>query len=307
MENCPSHFKPIVYRRFVDDTFLLFRSKDHVEKFRNYLNKQHKNITFTSEIEENGSLSFLDIKVSRENNTFVASDIYKRGLIETLLHRSFRLCSNYENFHQEIETLKSILKHNSYPHNLVNHCIKKFLNKLFVQRGLNFMVPKRELICVLPYLGKASLDLRTRLRLTIERNLPFCKLKIIFRSKCRLNTLFHFKDSLEKKIRSGIIYRYTCSNCKVTYYGKTFRHFYTRAAEHMGISNLTGKCLKTVMQSAISDQLLQCNCTIDFDDFDILAAESNIFKLLLRESLLIKRDKPILNRTIKSFPLELFD
>ena len=320
LENCPSHFKPIVHRRFVDDTFLLFRSKDHVEKFRNYLNKQHKNIKFTSEIEENGSLSFLDVKISRENNKFVTSvyrkptftgvfinfesfvpDIYKRGLIETLLHRSFRLCPNYENFHREIETLKSILKHNTYPHNLVNHCIKKFLNKLFVQRGLNFMVPKRELICVLPYLGKALLDLRTRLRRTIERNLPFCKLKIIFRSKCRLNTLFHFKDSLEKEIHSGIIYRYTCSNCKVTYYGKTFRHFYTRAAEHMGISKLTGKRLKTVMQSAISDHLLQCNCTINFDDFDILAIESNKFKLLLRESLLIKRDKPILNRTKNHF------
>ena len=56
------------YRRFVDDTFLLFQSKDHVEKFRNYLNKQYKNITFASEIEENRSLSFLDIKISRENN-----------------------------------------------------------------------------------------------------------------------------------------------------------------------------------------------------------------------------------------------
>ena len=72
-------------------------------------------------------------------------------------------------------------------------------------------------------------------------------------------------------------------------------------------SKLTGKRLKTVMQSAISDHLLQCNCTINFDDFDILATELNKFKLLLRESLLIKRDKPILSRTIKSFPLELFD
>ena len=223
------------------------------------------------------------------------------------LHWSLRLCSNFENFHQEIETLKSILKLKSYAHNLVNHCIKKFLNKLFAQRDLNFTVPKRELICVLPYLGKASLDLKTKLRRTIERNLPFCKLNIIFRSKCRLNTLFHFKDSLEKKLRSGIIYRYRCSNCNVTYYGKTFRHFYTSAAEHMGISNLTEKRLKNVKQSAISDHLLQCNCTINFDNFDILAAESNKFKLLLRENLLIKRDKPILNRSIKSFPLELFD
>ena len=108
-----------------------------------------------------------------------------------------------------------------YPQNFVNKGIKKFLNKLFLKKELNFMVPKKELIFVLPYLGKLSLDLRTRLRRTIERDLPYFKLKIIFRSKCRLNTLFRFKDSLEKKILSGIIYHYMCSNCKVTYYGKT--------------------------------------------------------------------------------------
>ena len=169
------------------------------------------------------------------------------------------------------------------------------------------MVPKRELTFVLPYLGKLSFDLRTRLSRTIERDLPYCKLKIIFRSKCRLNTLFQFKDLLEKKIQSEIIYRYMGSNCKVTYCGKTFHHFYTGVVEHMGISNLTGKRLKNVKQPAISDHLLQCNCTINFDDFSILATDCNKFKLLLRESLLIKRDKPILNRTIKSFSLELFD
>ena len=120
------------------------------------------------------------------------------------------------------------------------------MNKLFVPRNPNFTVPKRELICVLPYLGKASLDLRTKQRRTIERNLQFCKLKMICRSKCRLVTLFRFKDSLEEKIHSGIIYRHRCKNCNVTYYGKTFRHFYTRVAEHMAISNLTGKRLKTL-------------------------------------------------------------
>ena len=133
LENCPAHFKPIVYRRFVDDTFLLFWTKDHVEKFKNYLNKQHKNIKFISEIKENGSLSFLDITITRENNKFVTSvyhkptfsgvftnfesfipEMHKHWLIETLLHRSVRLCSSYENFHQEIETLKSIFKHNHY-------------------------------------------------------------------------------------------------------------------------------------------------------------------------------------------------
>ena len=81
---------------------------------------------------------------------------------------------------------------------------------------------------------------------------------------------------------STLIYRYRFSNCSVTHYGKTFQHFYTRVAEHMGISNPTGKHLKNVKQSAISDHLLQYNCMINFDNFDILAAESNKFKLLLR-------------------------
>ena len=107
----------------------------------------------------------------------------------------------------------------------------------------------------------------TMLRWTIERDLPYCKLKVLFRSKCRLNTLFQFKDPLEKKNCSGIIYLCTCSNCKVTYFGKAFHHFYNRVVEYMGISSLTGKLLKNVKKSAISDHLLQCNCAITFDEY----------------------------------------
>ena len=98
-----------------------------------------------------------------------------------------------------------------------------------------------------------------------------------------------------------------CSNCKVTYYGKTYHHFFTRAAEHMGISNLTGNRLKCVKKLTVSDYLLEINCSIYFDHFDILASDANKFRLLIKESLLIKRDQPQLNKTIKSFPLKLFD
>ena len=69
----------------------------------------------------------------------------------------------------------------------------------------------------------------------------------------------------------------------------------------MGIGNLTEKRLKNVKQSAISDYLLHYSVMVpvNFDDFNILAADSNKFKLLLWESLLTKRDKPILNMKIK--------
>ena len=129
LENCPIEFKPVVYRRFVDDTFLLFRSREHIEKFRNYLNCQHPNIKFTSEIEENSSISFLDIKINKELNSFSTSVYrkptfsgvftnfesfiplsYKTGLILTLLFRAFNLCSSFELFHKELVTLKIYLK-----------------------------------------------------------------------------------------------------------------------------------------------------------------------------------------------------
>ena len=60
-------------------------------------------------------------------------------------------------------------------------------------------------------------------------------------------------------------------------------------------------------ESVVSDHRLQCDCVISFDDFDVLASETNNFRLLIKESLLIKRDEPVLHRTIKSFPLKLFD
>ena len=70
-----------------------------------------------------------------------------------------------------------------------------------------------------------------------------------------------------------------------------------------------GNRLKCVKQSAVSDHLLECNYSIDFDHLDIHldAFDANRFRLLIKESLLIKRDQPRLNKTIKSLPLKLFE
>ena len=41
MPDCPIDYKPILYRRYVDDTFLLFSSELPVTKFLNYMNSKH--------------------------------------------------------------------------------------------------------------------------------------------------------------------------------------------------------------------------------------------------------------------------
>ena len=317
LEKCPPEFRPVIYKRYVDDSFLLFQNINQVEKFTYYLNLQHANIKFTSEIQMNNSLSFLDIKIVRENNKFTNSvyrkptfsgvftnfesfipNSYKYTLIFILLHRAFKLCSNFELFHQEIENLKNIFRKNGYPVNFTDFCIKKYLDNLNVKKEVYLLAPKKQLTCVLPFFGKKSLQLRFRLINSVNKTVRFCNLKVIFRSQHKLTTLFQFKDTLNKTILSFLVYRYTCSNCKVTYYGKTYGHFFTRAAEHMGVSNLTGKRLKNIKDLAVSDHLLQCNCTIDFDHFDILATDVSKFNLFVKESLLIKRDNPVLKEQL---------
>ena len=76
MSDCPIDYKPISYRRYVEDTVLSFSSELHVTKFLNYINSKHRNIKFTVEREEN-SLSFLDIKIFRDNGKFQTS-VYRK-------------------------------------------------------------------------------------------------------------------------------------------------------------------------------------------------------------------------------------
>ena len=134
-----------------------------------------------------------------------------------------------------------------------------------------------------------------------------CKLQIVFKSQRKLASVFRFKDRLPYDLVSGVVYKYTCGSCKSSYYGETDRHLKVRCGEHIGISPLTSKKIKLSKESAIRDHLLICNNVPSFDEFSILAHGNNRFVLEIKESLLIKRDKPVLNKNISSARLFLFD
>ena len=163
LNDCPDEFKPVYYKRYVDDIFVLFRSPHHLEKFNEYLNTKHANIKFTSEKEVNGSLPFLDVLISRNKKGFTttvyhkptfsgvysnfksfAADEYKHGFIFTLFFRIFSIVSDFSKFHGEVNYLKVVLKKHCFPTNLVDKCIKIFLNKQFPQKILQHTVPKKE-------------------------------------------------------------------------------------------------------------------------------------------------------------------
>ena len=131
---------------------------------------------------------------------------YKSNLIFRLLFRAFKLCSNFELFHLEIPNLKNIFNRNGYPCNFIDICNKRFLNYVFIDKKIYALAPKKELVCVLPFIGKKSLQLRSKLVKSVQNNLSFCHLKVVFQSPYKLHTLFSFKDTLDKKIRSRLVY-----------------------------------------------------------------------------------------------------
>ena len=177
------------------------------------------------------------------------------------------------------------------------------VSDVFLQTTLT--VEKKPLVLVVPYLVSISLQTRTQLKKSLENVLNCCKLQIVFTNNTRLGNNFHFKDRIPKDLTSGVVYKFQCGLCNESYYGECMRHLNVRIGEHIGISPLTRKQVKP-KNSSVADHLLLCNHSASYDDFSILTRENKKFLLELKESLLIMRDKPSLNRNITLAPLYLF-
>ena len=59
LEQYPKEFKPVFYRRYVDDIFVLLESAEHLSKFRDYFNTCHPNISFSLNKKKTESCHFL--------------------------------------------------------------------------------------------------------------------------------------------------------------------------------------------------------------------------------------------------------
>ncbi len=329
LANCPPEFSPVLYKRYVDDIFLLFKSESHIAQFERYMNQQHPSIEFTSEMQSDGSMSFLDLSISSVNGKFCTSvyrkmtfsgvysnflsfipDNFKFGLVHCLLHRSYALCSSYAAFHEEVVSLKSILNRNGYPMAMLDCCITKFLNS--VQKPLTPKPPscaKKSVCLVLPFAGVSSVFVRNRITMLCKRFFPQVNCSVVFRPSFRVSNLYSFKDRVPGSLRSRVVYKFLCSSCSTTYIGMSSRHFHTRACEHLGISNRTGKQVSNPESSAVFDHIQVCTGLVNrpsLDSFSIIASASSDFHVKIKETLLISRDKPALNVNIISLPLKLF-
>ena len=69
---------------------------------------------------------------------------------------------------------------------------------MFSQRLQIPTVPKKELTIILPYLGKISQIVKTRLTKIMNKDMKFCNFRVIFQTNNRFKN-FHFKDFVTVK------------------------------------------------------------------------------------------------------------
>ena len=127
---------------------------------------------------------------------------------------------------------------------------------MFVPKRMVHTVHKKQVLLVLPFLGPLSFGIRFCLQKCFNNYIPYCSLKVVYQSRSRISNLLNFKDVVNTKLSLHIVYKFMCSCCNTTYYGQTQIHFFVRASEHLGITHLTGKFVKTPKKSAIFDHML---------------------------------------------------
>ena len=122
------------------------------------INSLHESLKFTGEKEKDNAIPALDTRLMNKDGIlsatwyFKPSDTglimnfhalapvkYKRATVIGFVHRIYRACSDWFNFHESVERAKDILLKNQYPPSFtdkyIRETISKIVNKEQKERG----------------------------------------------------------------------------------------------------------------------------------------------------------------------------
>ena len=120
---------------------------------------------------------------------------------------------------------------------------------------LNVVSEKDKFRFFVNYRGKATEKLANDFK---RLNAP-CK--IVMTTKKVKTVMPSLKPAIEKTLRSGIVYKISCSRCQACYVGQTSRHLQTRFTEHVKDSGPMKKHLAQCNTNATSDNVIMLHQT----------------------------------------------
>ena len=154
-----------------------------------------------------------------------------------MIDKSFKICNNWNYFHNDIESIKSNRIKNAYQPFLINNVIKKYLAHKFFSNQNQLKETSDVHYFKLPYIANISHHIKNKL-------LKYCKefsrenfnIKLVFNS-FKIKNYFSYKDQFPDDLKSFLVYKFTCASCSSSYIGETCRHFTTRIEERIKNDN----------------------------------------------------------------------
>ena len=292
-----------IFFRYMDDILQDLKKRNCESKLQE-INSLHPNLKFTIEREQEEQLPVLDLKILHNHETgelsstwyrkstdtglimnyhSLAPKRYKRSVVSGFIHRIYRACSNWKLFHESLEKAKKILEGNQYPPSFYEPIINQSLNDLLdivqTKEVDSEKTASKKVMLKIQYRGKSTEDYARALH---KINAP-CKVVMTLR---KLKTVLpSLKPSVEKMIKSGVVYKITCPRCKACYVGQTSRHLQTRFDEHL-----------TKKQQPVRKHLEQCSIEISTEEIEILHQTARgVYHLETLEALYIRDLKPTIN------------
>ena len=205
---------------------------------------------------------------------------YKRSVVSGFIYRIFYACSNWKNFGESLGKAKRILDNNQYPSAFYEPIIEKTLSRIIQNKAKNDNEEEdqEKKMFFVQYRGRVMDKFESALR---HIKAPIKFIATINKTKPCLPSL---KQSIDKSLKSGVVYKISCPPCLSCYVNQTSRHLITRMKEHNGKS-------KPVRQHFAAPE-----CEFTIDDVDIIKSTSkSMYHLMTLEALLIRSIKPNIN------------
>ena len=126
-------------------------------------------------MEKDCTVNFLNVTITRKNNSFCASvyrkttftglgfrfdsfapKLYKYNLISYLIHRAYKISSNFQLFHLETVKLHKFFSANFYPQYYFDKFLNNYLDRIYNPNKPTLSVPKLPISQLLPFKGNHS-------------------------------------------------------------------------------------------------------------------------------------------------------
>lgn len=235
----------LYYYRYVDDILICWTGTNRqLDLFLNKINNIHPKIKFKLELEQNNSINFLDLTITKvqgkhefqifrkptHTDTVIHASSchpwqHKMAAFNSYVHRLLTIPLSQINYKKELNILYHIAIANGYKRCIIDNLIKNKINKIIT--SLLYPVPEKKVNrynSSLIYIGTVS----ERVSKTLKQHDMYAA----FNTNNSLRMLCNGKDKFDKHQKSGV-YKLDCSECSSTYIGQTGRSFNTRYKEHI--------------------------------------------------------------------------